>query len=252
MGGPARLDWLTAQGYAHRGLHGANEQGNVPENSLAAFAAAMASGLGIECDVRKSSDGRAIVFHDDDLDRLTGQNGTVSDSTVGELTALRLVSTDQHIPTLRDVLSLVVGQAALLLELKTDRSKPVTPLCRAVRRDLEGYAGPVAVMSFDPRVSSWFAQRQPGLVRGLVVSEQNARTLSGSVKRRLAVLHAKPDFIACDVNDFPSRFADGQVKRGRKLLSWTVRSAALLETAQTAGATPILEAAGVAAWLSRA
>jgi len=248
MGDPARLGWLTAQGYAHRGLHG----DGLPENSLAAVSAAIGAGLGIECDVRKSRDGRAIVFHDDELDRLTGHSGTVSASTVGELTAIRLGSSEEHIPTMRDMLGLVAGRVPILFELKTDRSKPVVPLCRAVRRDLEGYAGPVAVMSFDPRVGRWFAQRQPELARGLVVSEKNARTLSGSVKRRLAVLHAKPDFLACDVTDFPSRFAAGQIKHGRKLLCWTVRSAALLETAQAAGATPILEAAGVAAWLSRA
>ena len=252
MGDPARLGWLTAQGYAHRGLHAAKEQGGVPENSLAAFAAAIAAGLGIECDIRNSRDGRAIVFHDDELGRLTGQSGTVSASTVGQLTALRLDSSEQHIPTMRDMLGLVGGSVPILLELKTDRARPVAPLCRAVRRDLEGYAGHVAVMSFDPRVARWFAQHQPELARGLVVSEQNARTLTGGIKRRLAVLHARPDFLACDVRDFPSRFAAGQVKQGRKLLSWTVSSAALLETAQTAGATPILESSGVAAWLSRA
>lgn len=248
LGDPARLGWLTAQGYAHRGLH----SDGVPENSLAAFSAAIAAGLGIECDVHKSRDGRAIVFHDEELERLTGHSGLVADSTVGDLTALHLRGTDQRIPTLRDMLNLVAERVPLLLELKTDGKRPVGPLCRAVRRDLEGYAGPVGVMSFDPRVARWFAQRQPELARGLVVSEQNARTLIGAVRRRLAVFHAKPDFIACDVNDFPSRFAAGQVRTGRKLLSWTVRSAALLESAQAAGATPILEGAGVAAWLSRA
>jgi len=248
MGDPLRLSWLTAKGYAHRGLHGPSEQGGAPENSLAAFAAAIDAGLGIECDVRRSVDGRAMVFHDDQLERLTGQAGTVSGSTVGELTAMRLGKTDQHIPTLRDMLSLVAGRSALLLELKIDRNQPVAPLCRAVRRDLEGYGGRVAVMSFDPRVGRWFAQRQPEQVRGLVISEQNARTLSGAIKRRVSVLYARPDFLALDVTDFPSRFAAGQRKAGRPLLSWTVRSAALLAAAEAAGATPILEAAGVAAW----
>jgi len=65
--GPGKVSWLGAHVYAHRGLH----SGGVPENSPSAFAAALAKGMGIECDVQRSSDGRAIVFHDEDLARLT-------------------------------------------------------------------------------------------------------------------------------------------------------------------------------------
>ena len=54
-------------GFAHRGLHHAP---GIPENSLAAFAAAIEAGAGIECDVRLSGDGSAIVFHDSDLRRM--------------------------------------------------------------------------------------------------------------------------------------------------------------------------------------
>ena len=63
--------WLRGVVYAHRGLHA---QGRV-ENSMVAFTAAVEAGLGIECDVQRSADGRAIVFHDWDLDRLTGETG---------------------------------------------------------------------------------------------------------------------------------------------------------------------------------
>ena len=59
-----RCDWLTAHVYAHRGLH---DGGGAVENSPTAFAAAIAAGLGIECDVQRSRDGQAIVFHDETL-----------------------------------------------------------------------------------------------------------------------------------------------------------------------------------------
>ena len=243
-----RLGWLTAQPYAHRGLHG----DGVPENSLAAFSAAITAGYGIECDVRKSRCGRAMVFHDAELERLTGQPGLLADRSVGELTGLALLgAADQHIPTLRDVLDLVAGQVPLLLELKTERDRPVSPLCRAVRRDLEGYAGAVAVMSFDPRVPRWFAQHKSAVPRGLVMTEEDGRTLSAAIKRRLIAWHARHEFLAYDVRDLPSAFAALQARRGRPLLSWTVRSAALLEAALAAGATPIMEGAGVAAWAAR-
>lgn len=237
-------EWLQRQAYAHRGLH----EAGVPENSLAAFAAAIDRGLGIECDIRVSADGRAIVFHDAELERLTGAAGEVAALTVGELTAQVLTGSEETIPTLRDMLELVAGRVPLLLELKTDSKTSVHKLCRAVRRDVEGYAGEIAVMSFDPRIGSWFAERVPDLPRGLVITEQGARTLSGAVKRRLSVKTARPQFLAYDIRDLPSRFAKKQARAGLPLLTWTVRSAALFDTAMECGAVPILEGAGVAAW----
>ncbi len=236
--------WLTRQAYAHRGLH----DGDIPENSLAAFAAAIDLGLGIECDLRVSAEGRAMVFHDAELDRLTGRAGVVSGLTVGELTGFTLGQSGEHIPTLRDMLELVAGRVPLLLELKTDRRESVHKLCRAVRRDVEGYTGEVAVMSFDPRIGDWFRRRMPSLPRGLVITEEDARTLSGAAKRWLSLWHARPDFLAYDIRDLPSRFASRQARAGLPLLTWTVRSAALFDTAMECGAVPILEGAGVAAW----
>ena len=238
------IEALSACAYAHRGLHGVG----VPENSLAAFRAAIAAGLGIECDIRKSSDGRAMVFHDAELDRLTGRTGAMGARPVGELTAISLSGSDETIPTLRDMLDLVAGQVPLLLEIKSDDKRPVDALCRAVRRDLDGYIGPAAVMSFDPRVPRWFALREPDMPRGLVVTEQGSRTLASALKRRLAVFAANPDFLALDVQDLPSRLARQQAARGRALFSWTVSNAAQLERALASGAVPILEGAGVAAW----
>lgn len=236
--------WLSRQAYAHRGLH----DSALPENSLAAFTAAIARGLGIECDIRLSADRRAMVFHDAELERLTGHDGKTANKTVAELTSLKLSGSGEHIPTLRDMLALVAGRVPLLLELKTNRKESVQGLCRAVRRDLEGYSGKVAVMSFDPRIGKWFRDRLPDLPRGLVITEENARTLPGAAKRCLSVLHAHPHFLAYDIRDLPSRFARKQMDKGLPLLTWTVRTAQQVETVMACGAVPILEGAGVAAW----
>lgn len=246
-------EWLTAQAYAHRGLHDAS----VPENSLAAFRAAMARGLGIECDIRISSDGRAVVFHDAETVRLTGQDGVTQAMGVAQLTTLHLLAGDgresgEQVPTLRDMLDEVAGKVPLLLELKTDGNEPVQTLCRAVRRDVEGYPGPLAVMSFDPRIGAWFASHVPDLPRGIVITEQGSRTLSGAVRRRLTAKRALPHFLAYDIRDLPSRFAQSYAKCGTPVLSWTVTRAEHVATAERAGAIPILEGAGVAAWESRA
>jgi glycerophosphoryl diester phosphodiesterase len=199
----ARIGWLKGRDYAHRGLHGAG----VPENSLSAFSAAITRGMGIECDVQQTSDGRAVVFHDWDLDRLTGERGPVAARTVESLAQVTLGGGTDRIPGLHDLLVLIRGQVPVLIEIKTRRERRVAALCLAVRRDLEGYGGPVAVMGFDPRVSAWFRRHAPRVVRGLVVTEEGARTASGGVRRRLALWQAKPDFLAYDVRDLPSAFA---------------------------------------------
>ena len=78
-----RCHWLTRSIYAHRGFHDAG-LGRV-ENSPSAFAAAIAAGLGIECDVQCSRDGQALVYHDDTLDRLTGQAGRLADTVAAHM-----------------------------------------------------------------------------------------------------------------------------------------------------------------------
>ena len=236
-----KVSWMGEFAYAHRGLHGSG----VPENSPAAFAAAISKGMGIECDVLRSSDGQAIVFHDFELDRLTSETGPLAHRSAAQLGAITLTGGTDCIPTLRQVLDQVAGQVPLLIEIKSSGEKRINALSLAVRRMLEGYRGAHAVMSFDPRVVRWFADHSPLTVRGLVVSEENAKALAGRFRRHLALWHARPDFLAYDIRDLPSRFAAAQRKRGLPLLTWTVRSAEHRERAGDHADAPIAEGAGI-------
>ncbi|MGX7894008.1 glycerophosphodiester phosphodiesterase family protein [Tsuneonella sp. HG222] len=238
----ARAGWLRDWAYAHRGLH----SGGVAENSMSAFAAAIAAGMGIECDVQVTGDGRAMVFHDWELDRLTRETGPVAGLTAEQLARIGIGDGTDRIPTLRDVLGLVHGRVPLLVEIKSKKGRAPVPLCLAVKRDLEGYRGKVAVMSFDPRVSAWFRTYAPDVVRGLVVTEENARTLTGALRRRQFLHIAKPDFLAYDVRDLPSSFAARQRDRGMPVLTWTVSSRALHAVALEHADAPIAEGDGVA------
>ncbi len=216
-----RVAFLSGRAFAHRGLHGA---GTI-ENSRAAFTAAIAAGHGIECDVQLSRDGEAFVFHDDTLDRLTEERGPVDARPSGTLDAIRLTGSSETVPRLPEMLGLVAGRTPLLIELKAPQ-RMVAPMCMSVRRALEGYGGAAAVMSFNPEVSRWFAEHAPRIVRGLVVSERDRRGWRGRIGRHLALWRARPDFLAYDVRDLPSRFAAAQRSRGLPLLTWTVRDAA--------------------------
>lgn len=218
-----RVAFLRARPFAHRGLHGPD----VVENSRAAFSAAIAGGFGIELDVQASREGEAFVFHDAKFDRLADASGALSETRGIDIEKIRLKGTEETIPRLPEVLDLVGARVPILIEVKVDKG-PVGGLCLAVRRALEGYDGPVAVMSFHPDVGRWFREHAARVVRGMVITEQEASALPDrgrqAVQRRLGLWHARPDFLAYDVRDFPSRFASAQRKRGLPVLTWTVRT----------------------------
>ena len=216
---PRKVEWIGEHDYAHRGLHGAV----IPENSLAAFRLAIEEGHGIELDVQRAGDGTPVVFHDTVLDRLTGETGEIARRSAAQLAAVTLGGTAESIPSLRQALTLIGGRKPVLIELKSSRGTRLAALCLAVRRVLEGYTGLHAVMSFDPRVSHWYSQHSPHTVRGLIVSEGEDRALPGKIRRRFALWQARPDFLAYDIRDLPSRFAAAQRKRGLPVATWTVR-----------------------------
>lgn len=239
---PARVAWLGRHEYAHRGLHGEG----VPENSLRAFSLAIERGMGIECDIQRSSDGQAMVFHDWELDRMTAERGPVAARPAAALAQIALAGGgEERIPSLHDMLGLVSGRVPILIEIKSKRGYNVAASCLAVRRMLEGYRGPHAVMSFDPRVGQWFARHSPRTPRGLVMTEEDDRGLTGRARRHLWLWTARPDFLAYDLRDLPSRFAAAQQARGLPLLTWTVRSPELRARAAEHADAPIAEGAGV-------
>ena len=84
------LKGLQGWSYAHRGLHG----NGIPENSMAAFRAALEGGYGIELDLHLMKDGKLAVFHDNTLDRTTGKPGRLEDLTAEDLVNYPLEGTD--------------------------------------------------------------------------------------------------------------------------------------------------------------
>jgi glycerophosphoryl diester phosphodiesterase len=236
--GLKRVARLAGAPYAHRGLHG---RGRI-ENSRAAFEAAIAKGHGIELDVQVSADGFPFVFHDYELGRLTDEKGRVADRGAAELRTIRLKGSEETIPELSEILGLVASRVPVLIELKAP-DREVAVLCLAVLRALEGYRGPVGIMSFNPEVSRWFAAHAPRVARGLVVTENGRRQLRGPIERLLALWRARPDFLAYDVRDLPSRFARRARGRGLPVFTWTVRNARQAKTARANADQIIYEAA---------
>lgn len=86
--------------YAHRGA-----SHYAPENTMMSFYLGMQMGAnGIETDVHRSKDGVIMLFHDDTLDRVTGQTGAIKDYTLAELEQFRVRKGEltDKIPTFED------------------------------------------------------------------------------------------------------------------------------------------------------
>lgn len=218
-------DLLFAPPVAHRGLW---SPGGAPENSLAAFQAACAAGYGIELDVQLSRDGEAMVFHDDDLKRMTGAAGKIADLTTAELAELRLAGTDERIPSLADTLRLVGRRSLVHVELKTPYGQ-VGPLEQRVHEILIDHAGPVCVIGFNPYSHAWFAERHPGVMRGLdSYSYSRAPQMSEAQRKAFANLEhvaiAKPHFLALGLDMLPSELAARYRADGLPVVAWTVKS----------------------------
>ncbi len=217
---------------AHRGLHGLAQ--NCPENSPQAFLQAIRAGYGIELDVQLAGDGRAMVFHDDVLDRLTGQKGALREMGSDDLGRITLKHGTDKIPTLDAVLELIGGRTPVLIEIK-DQDGQLGPNTGALEADcaraLHDYCGPAAVMSFNPYAVAAVKALAPKVSCGLVTADFNSfgwESLSDRRRKQLSSLEhvGKPDvgFISHDVRDLGNARVKALKSRGVPVLCWTVRS----------------------------
>ena len=229
--------------YAHRGLHGEN----IPENSIAAFRAALENGYGIELDIHLIKDGTLAVMHDTDMKRVTGCDRNITDLTAEELKSYRLGGTEETVPAFRQVLDLYAGQAPLIIELKCDSNAEA--LVDAAVAAMEGYTGPWCMESFDPRCVYYLKKKYPDVIRGQLSENYFAAkgsTLSPGLKfllkHNIGNFLTMPDFVAYKYADRKT-LSNRICRRFWKLqgVSWTLKSQAEFDTAVAEGWIPIFE-----------
>ena len=219
------MDCFKDVRYAHRGLH----SDTVAENSMTAFRLALEGGYGIEFDVRLSSDGEVVVFHDDTLDRVTDEKGKVSERSAEELSKINLMGTSDTIPTLKALLKLVDGRVPLLVEIKELAGQK--GLSEKVVEILKEYKGPFIVESFNPMALAKVKKLAPDILRGQLSShffknEKYRNITHFLLQHMLFNFMSRPDFISYDHTDYKMpalRF----IKRFYKapLIAWTLESA---------------------------
>lgn len=218
------IDPLRGWDYAHRGLW--NRE--FPENSLPAFRNAVANGFGIEMDVHLTADEKLVVFHDDDLKRMCGDDRSISACTLAELQELRLLETEERIPTFDDFLRTVDGKVPLIVELKSDSK--ITRLCELAEERLRRYPGVYCIESFDPFAVRWWRKHRPDVIRGqlslgLVKPSKQEKKLKVRVLASMMVnALSRPDFVAMEAvtdHSLPMRI---QRRLRPWLVAWTVKS----------------------------
>jgi glycerophosphoryl diester phosphodiesterase len=224
------LDWLVARPIAHRGFH--DEANGVVENTEAAFAAAMKHDYAIECDIQLTADGEAVVFHDEDLERVTSTKGLLIEHSVSELKQVFYRQSKARMQTLGELLDQVDGKVPLVIEIKTiwDGGQPLT--LRALKI-LQSYKGPYALMSFDPDTVALLAEVSPYTVRGMTADRGvDAYYKMLTIPRRLElqrfshVQKTRPHFVSFNFKDLPFAPVQNIRAMGFPVITWTIKSKA--------------------------
>ena len=222
------LEWLVAKPIAHRGLH--DEKRGVVENSESAFAHAVKHGFSMECDLQLTADGKAVVFHDDDVDRVLDGKGKIKSFTAKEIQKLKFRQGKDRVQTLQDLLDQLDGRETLVIEIKSLWDNDMT-LTRHVIDVLTHYDGPFAIMSFDENIIACAAALSPNMVRGITadrVTDPYYNILP--VERRIAMQNmqhlprSKPHFVSYYFRDLPYAPVGEIARNGFPIITWTIRN----------------------------
>lgn len=215
------FDILEKIKIAHRGLW---DEKN-PENSMGAFKRCVDESIPIELDIHLLKDNILVVFHDDNLKRMTGIDKLIKDCSYSDIKNLKLKETNYNIPTLKEVLQLVDGKVLLDIEIKSDVDN--FTICKELCKYLDEYEGNFIIKSFNPFYISWFRLYRPNFIRGLLVSRLKGKKMNKLFKYALFNMWfncvAKPDFISFNHKDLPNKKIDSLKNKGVPILLFTIK-----------------------------
>jgi glycerophosphoryl diester phosphodiesterase len=222
MGRLSADSWINNQFIAHRGFHNRED---APENSSKAFQRACEQGFAIELDVHIIKDGTLIVFHDNDLYRMTGVNKNVKDCKVDEISSLKLGKSNERIPLFVDVLKLIDGKVPLMIELKNKENN--SRLEKALYSELKKYKGDYAIQSFNPFSVAWFRFHAKYVIRGQLSGNYNNEKMfflnKFLLENLLLNIISKPDFVNYEIA-YLNKYAIRRLKaKQMPILGWTAR-----------------------------
>ena len=205
--------------FAHRGL-----SSKAPENTLAAFKLAWESGIqGVELDIRLCATEEVIVFHDNDLERMTGKEGTVEQSDLEELKGYTAGETGEKIPLLSEVFEAAPDHTYFDIEMKIEQSNG-REMALALSKLITEYGmeGRCIVSSFYPSGLREIKIAAPKIPTALIYSERLVKEhrLQHFAARLFSATHLlKPEW----------PLFESSMRYARPLIPWTVND---METAR--------------------
>lgn len=205
--------------FSHRGLHN-----NIyPENSMGAFINSIKNNYGIELDVQLTKDKKAVVFHDEFLERMTGYKGIINNMTYNEICKLRLLNTDEKIPLLLDVLDIINNRVPVLIELKA--LGDAIYMSSEVYKIVKNYEGKFAIQSFNPRVLLWYKENANNIIRGQISFDYKDTVIKWYKKLFLRGMilniKTKPDFVSYDIKSIQSQRVQ-LIRKKMPVITWTI------------------------------
>lgn len=226
-----KISWIKETPIAHRGVH----TKDIPENSLSAFENALKNNYAIELDVQFTKDKEVVVFHDENLKRMTNDTRNIEDVNYDELKNLRLDNTNEIIPTLEEVLELVDSKVAILIEIKD--CKDYIELSEKTYEILKGYEGNYAIQSFNPFILEWYKNNASEVIRGQLSGTftEGSESLNSFekfvLKNMLLNFKSKPNYIGYDLEGIPKSKLESLRKKGVPIIVWTVKNKEDMEKA---------------------
>jgi len=196
---------------AHRGMF---DNIKIPENSIKAFKKSLKYNYPIELDVQLTKDNVLVIFHDDNLLRMTGVNKILEDLTFDEIRKLKLLNTNEYIPTLDEVLNLVDNKVLLDIEIKN--TKRFKLLCDLLKDKLANYDNYI-LKSFNPRIVRYLKKNNPNIEVGYLLSDKY-KYLSNS----LLIKYSKADFLSISKKLLNLKKFK-KLKNKYQILIWTIK-----------------------------
>ena len=176
---------------AHRG---AFNNIDIPENSLLAFKKAIKMNWAIELDVQLTKDNVLVVFHDENLERMTGINKNICEVTSMEIKEFSLLDTKEKIPTFEEVLNLVNGKVLIDIEVKNTRR--IHETCQILLSTLEHYPYSYILKSFNPKIVRYLKKHSNSEVGYLIHSKYRTFLLRCLMQSNFMIHYSKADYLA--------------------------------------------------------
>lgn len=191
--GHSSIQWIAHRGDPH----------HYPENSIEGFESALDQGaLWLECDVQLSADRVPMLFHDADLRRMTGADGSIHQKTADELQQLALSWPDdassnhaeariQPLSVLSDCLN-QHSHVTVFIELKVESIHHIghEVYVQTLLKHLKSFSNPVVLISFSSRILE-IIRTHTRLPIGWVIPDWTERHHA-----KAAALH--PDWLFCN------------------------------------------------------